>query len=189
MAEHGEASALALLRRYGEAFPAAYRDVMTPAVAVRDIYNLERGKTLGPSQIAIDLAPPDEAGLLHLKLFRAEKPLALSDTLPVIENMGLRIEYTGGPYEVRPQDSTSSVFIHEFVGRPAHPSIAEFSRCKAAFEETFLKFWSGETENDIFNALALRAGMTWREIRVLRTMARYLRQLRIPYSQEVIAAR
>ena len=46
VAEHGEASALALLRRYGDAFPASYRDVMAPAVAVHDIYNLERSKTL-----------------------------------------------------------------------------------------------------------------------------------------------
>ena len=98
------------------------------------------------------------------------------------------MEYTGGPYEVRPQEGDVTLFIHEFVGRPAHPSIVEFDRSKPAFEETILKVWSGDVENDIFNALAFRAGMGWREIRVLRAMARYLRQLRIPYSHEMIAA-
>ena len=188
VAEHGEASALALLRRYGEAFPSSYRDTMSPVTAVRDIYNLERSKTLAPERLTVDLAPPEKTGFLHLKLFRSGRPIPLSETLPVVENMGLKIEYTGGPYEVRPQDSDVSLFIHEFVGLPAHPSIVEFSRGKPAFEETLLKVWSGEVENDIFNALAFRAGMGWREIRVLRAMARYLRQLRIPYSHEMIAA-
>jgi len=187
IAEHGEASALALLRRYGDAFPPAYRDVVPPTVAVRDIYNLERGKTLAPSRLAVDLAPPGEDGLLHLKLFRAGQTIPLAEALPVIENMGLRIEYAGGPYEVRPTDSDKSLYIHEFIGRPAHSSIVDFNRGKAAFEETFLRVWSGDTENDILNALTLRAGLTWREIRVLRAMARYLRQLRIPYSHEMIA--
>ena len=187
-AEHGEASALALLRRYGEAFPPAYRDVVSPIVAVHDIYNLERSKTLTSDRLTVDLAPPDENGLLHLKLFRPEHAIALSQVLPVIENMGLKVEYTGGPYEVQPHDSDQSFFIHEFVVKPAQPSIVEFSRSKPAFEEAFLKTWLGEIENDSFNGLVLRAGLGWREVRVLRAMARYLRQLRIPYSHEMMAA-
>jgi glutamate dehydrogenase len=188
VAEHGEASALALLRRYGDAFPSSYRDVTPPAIALRDIHNLERSKALTPERLTVDLAVPDETGLLHLKLFRAGHAIPLAETLPVIENMGLKIEYTGGPYEVRPAGSEKGLFIHEFIGRPAWPAIVDFNRGKASFEDTFLKVWLGETENDVFNALALRAGMTMREIRVLRTMARYLRQLRIPYSHEMIAA-
>jgi glutamate dehydrogenase len=188
VAEHGEAAALALLRRYGDAFPPAYRDGTPPVMAVRDIYNLERGKVVVPARLMVDLSPPDEAGLLHLKLYRAEHAIALSEALPLIENMGLKIEYMSGPHEVHPADSDKSLFIHEFVGRPGHPSVVDFNRIKPAFEESFLKVWTGDIENDLFNALTLRTGMNWREIRVLRTMARYLRQLRIPYSHEMMAA-
>ena len=47
---------------------------------------------------------------MHLKLFQPEQPIALSEVLPLIENMGLKIEYMGGPYEIRPKDSDKQRF-------------------------------------------------------------------------------
>ncbi|MDX2027466.1 MAG: NAD-glutamate dehydrogenase [Alphaproteobacteria bacterium] len=183
---HGEAATLGLLRRYGEAFPLAYRDVVRPAIAVHDIQNLERcAKSSGA--MVVDLSPDAATGLLHLKLFQPERPIALSEVLPLIENMGLRIEYTGGPYEVKPRDSEKPVFIHEFVGRPAYAPITDLRHVKPVFEEAFGKVWTGDVENDAFNSLVLRAGMPWREVVMMRALARYLRQLRIPYSHEMIA--
>jgi glutamate dehydrogenase len=188
VAEHGEAAALALLRRYGNAFPASYRQAIEPIRAVRDIHNMEFGKTALASGILVDLSPPDEQGLMRLKLFQAERPIVLSDVLPLIENSGLKIEYMGGPYEIRPKDSAKSIFIHKFVGKSSHPSIAEFRQVKPAYEEVFGKVWTGEVENDGFNALSLCAGLGLREITLLRCFARYLRQLRIPYSHEMMVS-
>ncbi|MFY9288820.1 MAG: NAD-glutamate dehydrogenase [Alphaproteobacteria bacterium] len=186
--EYGEATALALLRRYGSAFPATYRDLVAPPLAVHDIHNLERGKTLDAGHLIVDLSPADDQGLQHLKLFQIERPIGLSNVLPLIENFGLKVEYMNGPYEIKPKDSSKSVFVHEFVGRPSHPLIADFHHIKPAFEEAFGKVWTGELENDAFNALTLRAGMAGHEVQVLRDFARYLRQLRIPYSHEMMAA-
>lgn len=186
--KHGEATALALLRRYGEAFPPAYRDVISPNSAVEDIGCLERSKSMTAEQIIVDLSEPDQSGLLHLKLFQAERAVALSEALPLIENMGLKVEYMSGPYEICPMDSNRSVFVHEFVGRPAQKLILDFKHLQHSFEEALGKVWVGEVENDPFNALTLRAGMAWNEVRVLRAFARYLRQLRIPYSHEMMAA-
>jgi glutamate dehydrogenase len=186
--EYGEAAALALLRRYGNAFPSSYREAVEPAKALRDIQNLERGKAALATGLIVDLMQPDETGLLHLKLFQSERPITLSEVLPLVENAGLKVEYMGGPYEVQPKDISHSVFIHEFVGKPAHPGVAEFWQIKPAFEEAFNKIWTGEVENDSFNALTLCAGMAWREIVLMRAFARYLRQLRIPYSHEMMAA-
>ena len=183
---HGEAKALSLLGRYGAAFPATYTEAVKPVVAVADIANLERSITMREG-LVVDLSASDDNGLLHLKLFQAERPIALSEVLPLIENAGLDIEFMGGPYEVRPKGEKRSFFIHEFVGRPSHPSVADAATVKRAFEESFGKLWAGEVENDPLNVLTLRAGLRWREIVVLRTLARYLRQLRIPYSHEMIA--
>ena len=184
---YGEASALSLLRRYGDAFPVSYREAIEPSLAVSDIALMERGKAAPTSTLTVDLSAPDESGLLHLKLFQLDRPITLSEALPLIENMGLKIEYMGGPYEVHPKGAATKTFIHEFVGRPASTLAANFSHVKVAFEDALGKIWSGEVENDTFNALTLRAGLTWREVLVLRTLARYLRQLRIPYSHEAIA--
>src|SRR3546814_11576618 len=39
-------------------------------------------------------------------------------------------------------------------------------------------------ENDRFNGLVLGAGLTWREVTVLRAYAKYLRQAAFTFSQE-----
>ncbi|MDP9127137.1 MAG: NAD-glutamate dehydrogenase [Pseudomonadota bacterium] len=185
--EYGEGMALALLRRYGEAFPVSYRDVVSPNGAMQDIQQLERGSKLATPRLIATLSPPEADGVLHLTLFQPDRPIALSEALPLIENMGLKVDYMGGPYEVKPRDAGKSVFIHECVGRPAWPMVAEFRHIKPLFEDAFAKVWTGEVENDAFNALTLRAGMAWREIVLMRAFARYLRQLRIPYSHEMMA--
>jgi glutamate dehydrogenase len=187
-ATHGEGVALALLGRYGHAFSPAYRDNIPPHIAVCDIDALERMKDLPPGHLIVDLAQSAIDQVLHLKLFQARKPIALSEVLPMIEAMGLKIEYMGGPYEVSPKGEGMPVFIHEFVGRPAQLPITPFEESKAAFEEAFAKVWLGEAESDNFNALSLSAAMPWREVVILRAFARYLRQLRIPYSHEMIGS-
>ena len=51
------------------------------------------------------------------------------------------------------------------------------------FKEAFLATWRGEVENDGFNRLLLCAGLSAREIVVLRAYCRYLLQTGIPFSQ------
>lgn len=46
----------------------------------------------------------------------------------------------------------------------------------------------GLVENDGYNALALTAGLAWRDIVLIRTLSRYLRQVGIPYSQDYMWA-
>ena len=185
VAAYGEAPALALLRRYGEAFPETYRDVVSPDRAVQDVRHLERVHAEPRFVVDLDIL---EDGRVRLKLLQPTRPLLLSEALPLIENMGLRIDYMGGPYEIQFQDGSAPIYTHEFVGKPAFDLRDDFARIKPAFEETLAKVWSGDVENDQFNALALRVGMRWDAIVVLRAFARYLRQLRIPYSHEMIAA-
>lgn len=49
--------------------------------------------------------------------------------------------------------------------------------------ETFRAMWAGRVESDGFNALLLRAALSWRQVTVLRSYSRYLRQLPLPYGQ------
>ncbi|MDR3425384.1 MAG: NAD-glutamate dehydrogenase [Alphaproteobacteria bacterium] len=184
IAAYGEGEALALLRRYGKAFPKAYCEAMTPDCAVQDVRNLERARAAGRLIVDFDKMGDDR---LCLKMLQPDRPLLLSESLPLIENMGLKIDYMGGPYEIKGNDGLAPVYIHKFVGKPALAAHADFDRVKPAFEDALTKVWSGEVENDAFNALTLRAGLGWREIVVLRAFARYLRQLRIPYSHEMMA--
>ncbi|MGY9002404.1 MAG: NAD-glutamate dehydrogenase domain-containing protein, partial [Rhodospirillales bacterium] len=51
------------------------------------------------------------------------------------------------------------------------------------FQDTFIRTWTGEVESDGFNALVLQAGVAWREVIVLRSYSKYLRQAGIAFSQ------
>ena len=46
----------------------------------------------------------------------------------------------------------------------------------------------GAAENDGYNALTLAAGLAWREVALIRTLSRYLRQIRVPFSQDYMWA-
>jgi glutamate dehydrogenase len=186
--EYGEATGLALWRRYRDAFPSSYKDAMSAAGAAHDIHHLERGhhdpKAKG---LMASLLPIQGSDRFSLTLYVPDRPIALAEVLPQIEDMGLSIDYMGGPYEVRPHDDEPPIFIHEFVGRPFLALSEVTDSTRALFEESFLKIWNGEAENDAFNFLTLGANMTWREVAIMRCFARYLRQLRIPYSHEMMA--
>ncbi|HZQ78484.1 MAG TPA: NAD-glutamate dehydrogenase [Acidimicrobiia bacterium] len=176
---YGEERGLALLRRYGNAFPAAYRADFPARAAVADIARIESCE--GGGGIALSLAQPLEAdGLLRFKLFAAGRPLPLSDVLPLLENMGVRV-IDQRPYEVRTPDD-AVVWIHDFGLRPEEVDF-EAEGVKGIFTEAFAASWRGEQENDGFNRLVLAAGLTGREVAVLRAYSKYLRQVGSAFSQ------
>ncbi|HEV8624800.1 MAG TPA: NAD-glutamate dehydrogenase domain-containing protein, partial [Acidimicrobiia bacterium] len=191
---YGEERGLALLRRYGSAFPAAYREDFPARAAVADIARIESlttviagGTPAPPGNIALSLAQPIEAdGLLRFKLFSAGRPIPLSDVLPLLENMGVRV-LDQRPYELRaPADDV--VWIHDFGLRPPESlrddgGDLEADGVKGIFTEAFAATWRGEAENDGFNRLVLGAGLTAREVGVLRAYSKYLRQVGSAFSQ------
>ena len=114
LVEHnGEERAVELLRRYGDAFPAAYREDVDPRSAVGDIQRVET--LIGPagSDLALTLTRPVEAprGSVRLKLFRVGEPMALSDVLPLLEHLGVRV-IDERPYDVHPHDGPD-VWIYD----------------------------------------------------------------------------
>ena len=52
--------------------------------------------------------------------------------------------------------------------------------------DTLRVLWAGGVEQDGFNALVVRAGLTWQQASVLRAYAKYLRQAGTTFSQGYI---
>jgi glutamate dehydrogenase len=182
---YGEERGLALLRRYSSAFPAAYREDFPARAAVADIARIE--SITNGDTIALSLAQPIEAdGLLRFKLFSAGRPIPLSDVLPLLENMGVRV-LDQRPYELRVSED-DVVWIHDFGLRPPDSLTddagdPEAEGVKGIFTEAFAATWRGEAENDGFNRLVLRASLSAREVEVLRAYSKYLRQVGTAFSQ------
>ncbi len=179
----GEELGVARYRRYGEAFTADYQASYSARVAVHDIDSMEAldGAADG---IAMSLYRPLEAApdVLHFKLFRPERPISLSDALPVLENMGLMVE-TGQPARLQLADG-SRMWMQDFGMRAAESLEIDIDRVRAKFQEAYQRVWAGDAENDGFNRLVLRAGLGWREVAVLRACCKYLRQAGTTFSQE-----
>ena len=55
-------------------------------------------------------------------------------------------------------------------------------------EACFLVVMGKKAESDGYNALVLTAGLGWRDVALIRTFSRFLRQIRVPYSQDYMWA-
>jgi glutamate dehydrogenase len=181
---HGEERGLALQRVYGEGFPAGYREECSARVAVHDIELMER--LGGDDALALNLYAPLEAtaGELRFRLVRRGAAVPLSQSLPLLERLGVRV-LEERPYEVALRDAPP-VWIHDMGLDPSAGPGVDVERVRELFEDAFLRAWRGEAESDDFNRLVLAAGLNWREIMVLRAYAKYLRQTGFTFSQAYI---
>jgi len=172
----------AQLAKYADAYPHNYRDQNSIQSAASDLIQIEK---LSPeNSFCIDLYhDPALEFPLHFKLFQYGKPLPLSDVLPMIENMDLRT-YTESPYEVFFDKKT--VWISDFSVEYSGKDPLDFAKVESVFEEAFTKVCFGIAENDGFNKLVLAAGLSWREVSIIRAYAKYLHQTRFHFSQVYI---
>ncbi len=170
-----DAQADDLAQNYGDAFSDDYRERYNFQTAVRDIEKIET--CLGTGQMQIDFQQGAES--LGLKIYTQETALVLSDILPILENMGVRV-LTEHPFTVRPANGTKSVIVQDFSLTCS--TTIPFDVLKPLFEEAFTGIRQGIYENDTLNALVTRAGLPARDVMVVRAYVRYLRQAGLPFS-------
>jgi glutamate dehydrogenase len=168
-------------QRYQDAFPTAYRAEFPARVAVRDIERIEH--LAGGSSLGLSLYHPQEASarMLRFKILRLEQPITLSDVLPLLETMGVKV-VDERPYAIRPREG-SAVWMYDLGLVYAEEGELEADNVEELFQDAFAQAWRGEVEIDRFNRLVLSAGLPAREIAILRAYSKYLRQIGSPFSQ------
>lgn len=187
----GDEQAKHLFTRYADAFPEGYKDGHTPYEAMKDLAKLELLEEPGQLEMHLfrkQLAPRaggrgpdvDEAMDVRFKVYRYGEPMMLSAVLPVLHSLGVKV-VDEHPHEVDRIDGR--VYLYDFGLRL--PEVhQELSEVRPHVENAFAAAWRGEAEVDGFNELVLRAGLTWRQVVVLRAYAKYLRQAGTVFSQE-----
>ncbi len=181
----GEARGNERFRQFGDAFPAGYREDFTAREAVPDIQMMARLSAAEP--LAMSLYRPLEAGagVLRFKLFHLGEPVGLSDSLPMLERMGLNV-LDERPHRMSPRDMPP-VWMHDFgMQSGLADTEVEIDAVHQVFEQAFASIFRGEVENDDFNRLVLAARLPATEIVVIRAYAKYLRQIGFPLSQSFI---
>ncbi len=172
-----------LFLAYGQVFPAGFQEATLPAEACSDIERIDSMRAKGELQ-SVNLYRPAgvEPGDMHFIIYGEERPLGLSDALPVLENMGVKV-YTERPYELTIL-ADDAFWIQDFHLRRESGEDTDVAAAAPRFEECFMRVLRGDLENDGLNRLVLAAGLDWRQVALLRTYTKYLQQLAMPFSQK-----
>ena len=184
LAEHSGEKAEKLLRTYAAAFPQSYISRYNANSAAFDIDKIEQSLASGSLALELWQYKAEASDFVHLKIYSPSEEIALSDILPMLENAGFRV-IEEQPFLITPQGA-GDVWIRDFKLQASGEILAGLEKIKPLIEEALIKVWRGEMENDRFNALVLRAGLSWRQVVVVRAYAKYLRQVGFAYSQPAI---
>ncbi|WP_342649284.1 NAD-glutamate dehydrogenase [Pseudomonas sp. REB1044] len=183
----GEAQGTNILADFPKGFPAGYRERFAAHSAVVDMQHVLALSEAKPLAMSF-YQPLTQIGerQLHCKLYHADTPLALSDVLPILENLGLRVlgEF---PYRLRHANGRE-FWIHDFAFTYSEGLSLDLQQLNDTLQDAFIHIVQGEAENDAFNRLVLTAGLPWRDVALLRAYARYMKQIRLGFDLGYIAS-
>ena len=171
-----------LINSYCEAFTDSYRETFTPESAVKDIAMMENMNGTVSTSIQFHTREDHQPHEIALKIFHQADPIPLSERVPILENMGFRV-IDERSYSITPLEGDRTFWLHDMDLERASGKAIDIKEVGEKLQDCFLAVWNGLAENDGYNRLSMSACLDWRDIAVLRTISRYLRQVRIPYDQ------
>jgi glutamate dehydrogenase len=182
------AHARLLFAKYGDAFSPVYREAFDASVAVDDIAAIEALSSDFPLGVDFQPGRSSNRACASLKVWSYGRPIPLSERVPVLEHMGF-IVVDESTYDIElSDDERSHVWLHAMQLDRREGPAADIRGAKPRLDACFAAVMRGEVENDGYNALVLSAGFDWPKVTLMQTISRYLRQLRVPYSQDYMWA-
>lgn len=181
----GEEKAHHYLHLYRNAFTSSYRESFNARTAVVDIQHIasiHQGENIA---MTLYRNITDEGAKFRFKLYVEDRMMPLSDVIPILENMGLRV-MGEHPYGLSRSDG-KSIWIHDFELEYNASQQIDLHASKTLFQDAFAAVWRRDAENDSFNRLLLGAHLSWRDVGLLRAYARYMKQIRFGISEQFIA--
>lgn len=170
--------------RYCDSFPSDYRERYSVEDALDDALFID-AELKSDAPAMSPLSDIGDGSLLSFRLHALGSAVSLSKTIPVIENLGFRID-SEHPFEIRRRDQPN-VHSHVFhvradsqMNSAVEPVVNAYTSARVS--DAFRAAWIGSTENDGFNRLIFAAGLDWQQANVLRTLGKYALQTRAPFS-------
>lgn len=176
-----------LARTWVGGLPENYQAVTSPGEAAGDLPVLQAA--LADDRTHVELRPPPggaDGPVTRLKLYKPGAPMVLSDVMPVLEALGLRVLDEDATHARTAEGA--GCFMHNFgVVDAATGGALDVDALRERLPAAVLRVLAGDAQSDGLNALVTRAGMTWREVVLLRTYLRYYRQLGTPLTARYLA--
>jgi glutamate dehydrogenase len=170
--------------------PEGYKEDYTPRQAAQDLSALLTLEDVHDMSMAMYVPDrTDDEAELRLKIFRLEASLSLSRIMPHLSLLGVDV-IDERPYELT-MGKDQRAFVYDFGVRVPGGADAVRARWTPEARQRFIGAFSasyiGDSESDGFNALVMGADLDWRDVSVLRSIGRYLRQVGFTYSQTYFA--
>ncbi len=191
VAAHGESDGRQMFHDGNVKFSPGYRGVFTPDEAVLDLAVLT---TLAHDENGLGVAArvyrrgDDGHSALQIKLSVLGDVLPLTVTMPIFENFGLRvIAEDSFPVALKTPDGWArNAAVLDFLMERADQGSANLDDVQRPLEDAFHAIVAGAAESDGLNRLVIGAGLEWRDVAVLRTIARFLRQAGMAFSNDYV---
>jgi glutamate dehydrogenase len=87
-------------------------------------------------------------------------------------------------YSVDTKSNAAGIWMHDMLLQRSDGEMIELESQKSRLETAFMTIMRGAAENDGYNALVLRGSLPWRDVALIRSISRFLRQVRVPFSQD-----
>src|SRR3954447_1665096 len=181
---HGEEEGVELHRRYKKAFSLAYTERFEADAAEHDVERLEEVIATGNMVVDLYRHRGDGERQFHCKIVHGGAPVPLSEIMPRLENMGLKV-LAEVPYEVHPLGTPLPIRIRDFA-LDAQGLQDDLTDVRDKFQDAFVRVWRHEAEDDGFNRLVLAAELEWHEVVVLRAYCKYMRQIGVNLSEAYV---
>ncbi len=184
----GAEAADALLARILPVVPAGYDELNWPNSAAIDLPIIDRLATAGADSpdVATAMMHFTEVGpqQWRFRVYHRGDAVPISDLLPLLDHLGFRaIDERAFRFAL----GESGVWLHDVgVEVPLGAELDDASR--AEVQRAFVAQFTNTVEVDGLNRLVLLAGLSARQVEVLRAYSRYLRQIGFPFSQQYIEA-
>ena len=188
--EYGEEAGARLVGLYGKAFPEALQGGLH-APCRRGRPAPRRGARARRTRSGLNLyqEPGSAADERRFKLYR-RGPLSLTAVLPLFTHLGVEV-VDERPYEIEAIRRAERLHLRLRAqgARAGLDRPAATTACASCSRTRSRRCGTGAPRVDGFNALVLGAGLTWRQVVILRAVAKYLRQTGSTFSQEYVDRR
>lgn len=180
----GDKRGLPLYRQYANLFSMAYQEAYDAREAIFDIDLFEKARTENVIATRVFKPLTSKPRELRFKVANVGQGIALSDVIPILENLGARV-IGENPFVLKDGDAT--VWLHDFQLHLTVDIDAD-TEFKHRFAETFLATWRHQCDNDAFNKLVTAGDFNWRDIIIFRAFAAYFKQTLFTLDSDAIAS-
>ncbi len=183
MAEYGADTGAELAARWGPEFPEYYRNSVPTDLVLGDILRLqELADSGGRFVVGLQNETTGDERLTRLAVYKADGKLMLSEVMPTLEALGLRVVEEVPTRLV----TTEDIVIHDFGVQDASGEMLGLGRCAERVAETVAAILDGRAESDSLNRLVITTDLTYRQVRILRAYRTYWRRVRPGFTAQYI---